>query len=390
MAEEAKDTEVLETVEEENPTSGGEAMSTILSAVKTNPELANDPEIAAVLKMASGEKGDTTAKEETVVAEKDNKETETEKEAVKEEEVTEDSEEDTNKEVADSNFYKKTEKADKDNKADFSNLDEALEHIKDKYSIDDLGTFFNSADKWRKGAQDIDETQEKFDDIQNAFSELPEPLFNAFQAWANGQDWTEEVQNAGLLDYKSDFEDYETYDIVNYYFPDEYEEDDFTENSDDATVKRAVKLARKQYEAEQESFEDQRAEYMRKGENLQKVLKSSTGSSVDKLRESFPDFSKDALKKVKDTMISGDLTSLFFNKDGSYTDDAAEKVALMLYGRDEIIKANNRTKKSQEVLKTSVAKGSEKPSVKTTQSQQTQVPEEVTGIFKDVFEKRYY
>lgn len=387
MAEEAKDTEVLEPVVEENPTSGGEAMSTILSAVKTNPELANDPEIAAVLKMASGEKVEAV-KEKPVVAEKDNKEPEAKKEAVKEEEATEEvKEEDEEKNASDSNFYKKV---DKDNKVEFGNLDEALEHIKDKYSIDDLGTFFNSADKWRKGAQDIDETQEKFDDIQNAFSELPEPLFNAFQAWANGKDWTGEVQNAGLLDYKSDFEDYETYDIVNHYFPDEYEEDDFTENSDDATVKRAAKLAKKQYEAEQESFEDQRAEYMRKGEDLQKVLKSSTSSSVDKLRESFPDFSKDALKKVKDTMISGDLTSLFFNKDGSYTDDAAEKIALLLYGRDEIIKANNRTKKSQEVLRSSVAKGSEKPSVKTTQSQQTQVPEEVTGIFKDVFEKRYY
>jgi len=231
---------------------------------------------------------------------------------------------------------------------------------------------------------------EELEGFHDAFKKMPEPLFNAMNAWANGEEWTSHVDNAGALDYGASFDKYELSDIVGHYFPGEFEKDDFTENSDDATVKRAVKLSKQQYGAEQKAFEEQRASYLDSGKERDKLIKSSSASSVEKLKETFPDFGKDALKKVRDTMSSGDLSALFFGKDGAYTDDAATKIALMLFGKDEIVKANGRSKKSQDALKKSVKKGSNKPSVTNTQSQQEQVSPEVTGIFKDVFQKTYY
>ncbi len=382
-------------------TEEAQSIATILSAVKDNPNLASDPEIAKVLELAGGKKVEEKetkkieskkeSKEEEVEEKKKEEVVEDKKTEKKTEEKKEDEDEKTEQEEDESSstFFKK-EKESGDKPLEFADLDAANKFVDEKYSIKDMNTLFKSVDKWRTAAQDTEKTQDKLDDIQKAFDEMPEELFNAFSSWSNGKDWTKDVSGAGVLDYKTDFKDYVEFDIVNHYFPGEYEKDDFTKDSDDATVKRAIKLAEKQYDSERQAFEDKRANLIEDADERKALIKDSSVSSVEKLKETFPDLAKDALKKVKDVMSSGDLSSLFFTKKGAYTADAAEKIALMLFGKEEITKANRRTKKSQEVLKTSVSKGSDKPSVSKTQSQQTQLPEEVADTFKGVFEKKYY
>lgn len=149
-------------------------------------------------------------------------------------------------------------------------------------------------------------------------------------------------------------------------------------------------MAEKQYDIDKKAFQKQRADILDAAKDRQKILATSTDGSVDNLKKTFPDLDKDALKKVKEIMVGGEVTALFFNKDGSYTDNAATKVALVLFGESEIGKAEDRLTKSQEALKDTVSKGSDSPKVKTGQSQQTHVPEQITKMFADVFEKRYY
>lgn len=378
MSEEAKS--AAETTEV--PDEGASAMATILAAVKDNPSLAEDPEIKTVIEMANkanqgAEQPPAKQKtEKTFESKEDNTDEQPTKEPTTESE--------------DSLFFKKDETDDKE-EVDVKDFDGAKDYIKEKYSIDDMDTFFSSVDKWRKVSQETGHSQEKLEDIQDAFTKMPEPLFNAFNSWANGGDWKNPLSGiGGGLDYSANFGDYDTYEIVNFYFPGEYEKDDFDGHTEDKIVQRATKLAQSQYETERQAFEDERAVYMNQAEERQALIKDSTTSSVNILKEAFPDFGKKALKKVKDTMVSGDLSGLFYDKDGSYSKDAAIKVALALFGKDEIKRAKSRADKSQEVLRNNVDKTADKPSVKSTQSQQAQIPEEVTGIFKDVFVKKYY
>ena len=84
-------------------------------------------------------------------------------------------------------------------------------------------------------------------------------------------------------------------------------------------------------------------------------------------------------------MASGDLTAMFFDKNGGYNKDAARKIAMALYAEKEIANANKRTKSSQAVLRDKVDAGNEKPSTTTsTQSKKSAVPDEVSSLFKDL------
>ena len=427
-------------------------IQTVLQAVKENPELANDPEIQAVLNMSK-----TATKDESTETPGD--ETDEDTESVEDDKPAEDGETEeqplykvNGKEVTDKEVLTEMEKSEADRgaieihndekleaklkviggkaeedttekkeakkdksdksdkkdakeekstfftkqkeveKVDFKNLDEASSHIKEKYSIDNMSKFFNVVDGWRNDAQDKTKAQDQLEDIESTFEKMPEPLFNAFTAWSNGKDWAATLEHVGTLDYKTDFTDYETYDIVNHYFPGEFSPEDFTdkEKSDDPTVKRSIKMAETQYNNDKEAFENQRADILGQAEDKQKLLKTSASSSVDKLKETFPTFDNEALKKVKNVMTGDGLSGLFFKKDGSYTDDAATKIALVLFGQEEIGKVEKRLSKSQEALKDTVSKGADKPSIRQSQSQQVAMPKEVESIFADVIEKRYY
>jgi len=366
-------------IDEVEPTDDGKAMATILDAVKENPSLINDPEIANVVSIAEGKKGGKITREANVYEGKENpvKNEQADKAAIAK--PTEE------QEVLKSIFD--TEEQEGAPQEEIANIEA---HIKEKYAIDNVEKFFSSVDKWRNASQDTTALKTTVEDIENAFTEMPKPLFDAFTAWSNGKEWQDELSGINGLDYGANFSDYNLDEIVQYYFPDEFESNDFEDYSDDPTIKRAIKIAEQQFSSEKEAFENQRADYANRAEQLSDVRNKSASSSVEKLKEAFPNFGKSELKKVKDTLVSGDLNGVFFEKDGAYTNDAAIRLALALYGRDEIGKSTSRVKKSQEILKSTVNKGASKPSVKSTQSQQTQVPEDVTGMFKDVFVKNYY
>ena len=90
-------------------------------------------------------------------------------------------------------------------------------------------------------------------------------------------------------------------------------------------------------------------------------------------------------------MNGGDLTALFFDKEGGYVSDAAEKIAMMLYANKEIANANKRSKTSQDALIEKVDAGNEKPSTTTsTQAKKSAVPEAISTLYGDLVEKKTY
>jgi hypothetical protein len=54
------------------------------------------------------------------------------------------------------------------------------------------------------------------------------------------------------------------------------------------------------------------------------------------LKSSFPDLDAKGIKEISKVLESGDINSLFFDKNGAYKTDAAERVLLALYGKETI------------------------------------------------------
>lgn len=375
-------------------TDGAEQAATILAAVEANPALAEDPEVAALLKLANPETGKsekgTEEKPEEGTEKKPEKKPKGKTDDKPEDKPKGEKTDDKSKEKSDSVFFKSENK--EVEKVGLKDLDAFNAHIEEKYSIKDADKFFNSVDGWRTQAQNAEKVQGELDNITDSFSKMPEALFNAYTLWAKGDPWEKAVQGVGTLDFNLGFGEYDTQTIVNHYFPGDFNKDDFTgENKDSVTTKRAINLAKSQYESDRQSVKDQRASHIEDAETSKELIKTSSISSVENLKQAFPDMGKTELKKVQSIMSSGDLTALFFTKEGGYVDDAAEKIAMMLYAKKDIASANKRTKSSQEALIEKVDAGNEKPSTTTsTQGKKAVVPEEVSNLHKDLQETMIY
>ena len=381
-----------------------EQMGVILSAAAANPALAEDPDIKQILELAKkapakpteanpdGSKTETKAEESGVETKTEKLKTETKAEEVKTETESEKTKtEEPKKGKSDSVFFKE-DKEDEVNKIEFKDIDAFNSHIEEKFSIKDATKFFTSVDKWRSQAQNTEEVQAKLDSITDSFAKMPDPIYNAYMLWSKAEPWEGAVKGVGVLDFGKAFNEYDTHKIVNYYFPGEYTQEDFTgEDKDSVVIKRAINLAKKQYESDKQTVEGQRASIVEDSDAQRERMKTSTASSVVDLKESFPSMGKAEIKKVESIMSGGDLSGLFFNDEGGYHKDAATKIAMMLFASKEITNANKRTKSSQDVLRDKVEAGNEKPPMtQSTQAKKPEVPEGMTKLYEELAPKMTY
>src|SRR3990167_3552490 len=264
------------------------------------------------------------------------------------EEEEEEEEEEEPGEGKTSIFFAKKKKAPE---IDIKKPEDVVGYVKNRYAIeikdlvdkDGWGKFFSSADGWRKDSQQLVDISKKYDDMVSGLAELPQPLYDAIEAWGRAEDWSKVLNNTvSRLDYNVDFGELEEEDIIKHYFPEdikELKEDLKSEDIDDDYYEKELgklkKQARRFFDRDKKDFNSQRALLKQKEVDRQGKVKESAESSVEDLRKDFPDFSAAYLKKVRQRLVTGDLASLFYNKDGSYKKDAAKRIAFAEFGEEE-------------------------------------------------------
>lgn len=398
-----------------NLTPEAENIRNLLSAVEVNPALANDPEIAKIIeganKMAAEKDGSKPGQQTTKNEEEDEKkETQQEEQQESEEDSEESTDEETEKDEEEGEGEVEDEDVDDDETSgifssapkskvpEFSDFSDVVEYIYKQNNLKEsdpkaLEKYFNSVSKWRNDSKRLGESQTRLDEVESYFASLPEPLFQALNDYANGKEWQDSLNGQTLkIDFNKDFSNHSLYDIVNYYFPNEYKPEDL-KDKDDAVVQKAVRFAEKQYNTDKRSFEQQRTEYERQAQLQQKNLASSVDSSVKKLKDAFPDFNTNTERKVRKLMSAGNVTSLFYNSDGTYKDDAAEKLVMAIYGKQEIDRLVKKASRKAESKATEqvVSRASDKPTSKKKQEVPTATTEEnIMKHFKELFPSKTY
>tara|TARA_Y100000814_G_scaffold96598_2_gene66897 strand:+ start:6982 stop:8205 length:1224 start_codon:yes stop_codon:yes gene_type:complete len=379
---------------DEGLTQGGMSVKTVLDAVSNNPELANDPEIKKLVDMATTSNIQTNVKKSNVydegIAKKENT-PDPVKEPAKTEAVKDDREEGMKWTNEDSIFSKKKEEM-----PDMSNFEEAIDYIYNKYSIDTkkdgFNKFFDSVNKWRNDSQGSSDSKRQLEDIQKSFENMPRPLYNSFVEWANGRNWVEGLGdlNTISMDYQKPFEQQDSFVMLNKYFPGEYEREDIDDK--DPIINKALNLAKRQYELEQRSFSDRRVSIENQAKEFQENLSKSSIHSVEHLKNSFPDFSDSHLSEIKRVLDSGEINNLFYTETGVYKQDAAEKLAFLLFGKEELSKVMNKASKEgkSEALKDVVSRGADRPSVPSARPTQDANVDEVVQMFDGLFNKKHY
>ena len=350
-------------------------LSTIVDAIRLNPELAKDTEIKGLMDLANKNLG-TTKKEkknndvieddepttttidkvEYKLDDKGNAVDEKGKVVFTAEQVAEKTKPEETE--VESTFFSKTTKKAKTGST-FLDLDKVKDWAKSEMGIDTTkkdwdNTLKSTVSKWRKDSQQVPELNDKLEGISKLFTDIGQNqpiLAEAIRTYGNGGDPTEVFKTAlTSLDFNKKADDYDAKTLLLYYFPEDFTAEDFAkkddehwENEDEYKTKqkeinRTLSIASKKFETDKKEVLQKRALQQDKIKSLQREYNLSVKSSVETLKTEFPDFKAKDLDKIQVTLEKGEdeLLGQFLEKNGSLKKDAATKLAMVISGKKEL------------------------------------------------------
>ena len=227
--------------------------------------------------------------------------------------------------------------------------------VKTQFGIDKPEKFFEVAQEWRKQAQEKAEVEKNYTAMIDDLQSMPVEIKNVVQAWAEGKDFTSFFQPNQRLNYDDAFEKQDSNRLVQHYLKEEFEElqDDLdsgslTQEEYDKQLRLLARTTKRFFNEEKASIEKERERIETKEKGRFQALKQSASLSVESLTKKYPNFSKNELGKIRSTLVEGKIDSLFLNDDGTYNDDAAEKLAYALYGNKIVESATGKAKRQGE------------------------------------------
>ena len=392
-----------ETTTQEVLTEEGQKVAQVLSAVQENPKLAEEPEIKDFLGklddfQKNGKTTDLTKQYEDEWKKLIEDKAEPEKINELRERVGKDIKE--GKKISDE-FLKQIEVAkngateglkdsiffgkNKEVKTDFKTVQDVIDFLDKKYSIKDINTFANTADIWRNDAQKKAEVEKEKEGYDKLFELMPEDIYAAIEAWGKGENYQDGFKKSSI-DFSKSFEKHDTLEILNHYFLDKYTKDDI-EDKDNEIVKKAIELSKEKYLFDKNKIANGRAEIERRASLALDSKKTSAISSVQKLMSAFPGLDKKQVDEIRQ-VLSGDAIDNLFLSNGVFKSDAAEKLAMIMYGKTEIEQLRKRVETLETEKEELISRKSDRPAFQ--RQQQPATDEKALGLLNDLIPKRRY
>lgn len=288
-------------------------------------------------------------------------------------------------------FGLKTKKAKEENVV-FEKPEDAITYANTEFGMEmkevkDLNKFFGSAKKWREDSQALAKVEAEKQNLTEIFEGLPPEMIQGIKDFYEKGDYTEALSKKPKFDYKQPVEKIDTKKLVEAYFPGKFAEDDFKEGeAPSPALEIAIQASKDKYVSEKTAREERLAKVNQEASQKVTARKESIKSSVENLSKEFPNMDRAAIKQVEKVLESGDLTSLFFSKDGTYDKSAATRIAVAIF-KDDILKeamdsaANDAETK---ILEEVITRGADqKNPVKTTGGAEN-LPESVKKQISDI------
>jgi len=288
-------------------------------------------------------------------------------------------------------FGLKTKKAKEENVV-FEKPEDAITYANTEFGMEmkevkDLNKFFGSAKKWREDSQALAKVEAEKQNLTEIFEGLPPEMIQGIKDFYEKGDYTEALSKKPKFDYKQPVEKIDTKKLVEAYFPGKFADDDFKEGeAPSPALEIAIQASKDKYVSEKTAREERLTKVNQEASQKVTARKESIKSSVENLSKEFPNMDKAAIKQVEKVLESGDLTSLFFSKDGTYDKSAATRIAVAIF-KDDILKeamgiaANDAETK---ILEEVITRGADqKNPVKTTGGAEN-LPESVKKQISDI------
>lgn len=213
---------------------------------------------------------------------------------------------------------------------DFMNVE--LKEVKDFVPL------FSQFREAQKQAAEAAILKKAVDGYTATINNLPSDVALILNAAISGQDHKavlKKLQQKSALDYSKPFTAHDTVNIVNFYTGKQFTKESF--DALDPVAKEALTDSTKlRYEADSKELSSFEVNTQKATEERQKNFRASVDSSIANMLTSNPQMDKAAVERVRQIMEYG-IADVLFTKDKTYVPEAAEKIAMMEFGKETIV-----------------------------------------------------
>jgi|GEM_PF-5482900 hypothetical protein len=245
-----------------------------------------------------------------------------------------------------------------------NSIEDITKILKDKYNIQDIPTFLESADKWRSKATQSEQEIQRLQNFKGAWDNLPPDLQDVMVAYYENRDYTEILNSPKFINLNKPFEQQDIAKVVRYLNPDinlsNKDADDYVDLGDikDPSVKALINTAKTQYAREQASYKANLTSQKTAQQEDQRKFVSSVDASLQKLTTTLPTTAAERVKDVAGVLKSGDIEGSLFYQGDLLREDAAERAYYALHGKALIAAAKEKIAELNKTIETTVSGGS--------------------------------
>jgi hypothetical protein len=203
--------------------------------------------------------------------------------------------------------------------------------------VKDFVPLFAQFKSLQEKANQVTELQKVVDNYKSNLESLPAEVVSILDAAISNNDYKAVINNLqkkSALDYTKPFASQDPISLANLYTGKNYTKETFEalDESSRSALSDSVKM---KFDADRDNvlnFENNNKIAI---QQKQKAFSDSIDTSISAFLSSNPNADKAAVAEIKKAMQFG-LSDSLFTKDKTYAPDAAEKIAMMLYGKQTI------------------------------------------------------
>jgi hypothetical protein len=203
--------------------------------------------------------------------------------------------------------------------------------------VKDFAPFFTQVKTLQEQAAQAAELQKVVDNYKSNLEALPKEVVQILDAAVTNGDYQSVITNLqkkSAVDYTKPFSGQDPVALANMYTGKTYTKETFEalEETSRSALTDSIKM---KFDADRDSVLNFESNNKITMDKKQKEFSTSIDTSIAAFAASNPRVDKSALAEVKKVMQFG-LSDVLFDKNRNYAPDAAEKVAMMLYGKQTI------------------------------------------------------
>lgn len=206
-----------------------------------------------------------------------------------------------------------------------------------------------------QASKDYETVNSQVQNFRTVFENMPPDLYEAVEAWGNGQDYRSVIAQGNKIDFGKSFEDHGNQEMVNNFFEgkisqEEWEEFSDKDGDDDVKAKVAnyIDMAKDKYDIAKGKFEHEKNIYeansVKFTEQRQAAFDASRGDFPKRFEGKLP-IQESYVQEVDKAVQNKDsVLAMFFNPDGTHKSDAHARMAMAMGGEELVLSQANALK----------------------------------------------